>query len=255
MLARIQILFSALLLLSTLSFGSGCSRYLHPSTTENKSQPISPRIDVAGSPTAASVAETIEPYQEQLTGKMNEVLGNIPTSLKKDRPESGLGNWLADLLQRAGKAYFPNQEIAFAVQNSGGIRVGELAAGELTVGAIYELMPFDNELVAVEMNGFVLNEFINHMAADGGWPSSKELRYRIEDGQAKDIMISGEAIEFNRNYVVLLPDYVANGGSDSKMLTDRQQYKSGQLIRDLIIKTARDEGGPFVAELDGRVSR
>lgn len=234
---------------------TGCKSYYHPKETENLSRPISPQVDTEGSATADAVAATIEPYKAQLGEKMQEVLGALPQTLEKARPESRLGNWLADMMQKAAVDLFTDRDIAFSVQNYGGIRVGELAAGQLEVGNLYELMPFDNELVAVELNGFVLQEFLDHMAGSGGWPVSKEVSYRIENEKAVEVLIQGEPIQFNRNYVIAVPDYVANGGSDSKMLMDRQQYKSGQRIRDLLIEYAREDGGPFTAELDGRVGR
>lgn len=234
----------------------GCQpSYYQASKTENLSRPINPEIATEGSTTAATVAATIQPYQEQLSSKMEEVIGQTPLTLEKKKPESRLGNWAAELLQQATKDLFPDLEIAFSSQNYGGIRVNELAAGPVTVNNIYEIMPFDNELVAVEMNGFVLQEFIDHMAADGGWPVSSGLRFRIENDKGVDVLINGEPIAFNRNYVVGLPDYVANGGSGSKMLKDRQQYKSGQLIRDLMIEYTRRKEGPIKVELDGRVRK
>ncbi|MEM9837399.1 MAG: 5'-nucleotidase [Bacteroidota bacterium] len=243
----IVLLFSLLL--------SACATYQHPQTVNDASQPIGPEIVVSDSPTAEAVADLIAPYEVQLTAQMNREIGQVAETMRKGRPESGLGNWLGDLLQTAAEAVFPEQDIDFAVQNYGGIRIPELSTGPLRVGSIYELMPFDNELVLVEMNGFVLNEFIQHMASNGGWPVSKELRYRIEGNEAKDIEIKGVAIQFNRNYRVALPDYVANGGSDASMLKDRKQIKCGQLIRDLLLKYAEQQKEALRPQLDGRVSK
>lgn len=251
MLTRLH--FATFLTALLLVVNSSCKSYYHPDETRNLSRPVSPQIDTENSATAETVAATIAPYRAQLGEKMQESLGAVPQTMEKGRPESRLGNWLADMLQSTTVALFPDHDIAFSVQNYGGIRVGEIAAGKLTVGNIYELMPFDNELIAVELNGFVLQEFLDHIASTGGWPVSKELRFSIQDNKAVDVQINGEPILFNRNYVIGLPDYVANGGSDSKMLKDRQQYKSGQLIRDLLIDAARKNGGPFTAQLDGRI--
>lgn len=246
---------SSILLFIVAISSSSCQSYYQASKTENLSRPINPEIDTKGSSTANEVASIIDPYQEKLVAKMEEVIAQNPITMEKAQPESRLGNWVAGLTYIAGKEAFPNLDIAFAVQNYGGIRVKALAAGPVTVGEIYELMPFDNELVAVELNGFVLQEFIDHMAADGGWPISEQLRFRIEADKAVDVSIQGEPIAFNRNYIIVLPDYVANGGSDSKMLIDRQQYPSGQLIRDLLIDYTRKIEGPIKVKLDGRISK
>lgn len=242
---------------SLLLFGLllNCSTYQQPSTVRDGSRPIGPEINTASSAMASIVAATISPYQQQLQAQMRQVIGQVPETMKKGSPESSLGNWLADLLQSASTEIFPDFDIAFSVQNAGGIRVPELAAGPLEKGAVYELMPFDNILVAVEANGFVVDEFIQHMASEGGWPVSKELRYTIQNGKATNISIAGEALQLNRNYYMAMPDYVANGGSDAKMLADRKQTSAGRFLRDIIIEHTSQSTEPVRGVLDGRVKR
>lgn len=223
--------------------------------TENRSRAIDPTVATEASPTAEQVAQTIAPYRSQLGTKMEEEIATLVTDLEKGRPESRLGNWVADILLEAAENAFPDRQIDFAVQNYGGIRIGSLAAGPVTVGDIYELMPFDNELVLQELNGFVLQEFLDHLAADGGWPISRGIRFRIEEKRAVDVLIDGEALALNRNYTVALPDYVANGGSDASMLSDRRQISSGKLIRDLLIEGARKAQGPIRVEREGRIEK
>ena len=238
-----------------LFFLTGCTTYQQASTIADKSKAVGPEVTVEANSAAESVAAIIAPYQSKLTKQMEAVIGQVPETLTKGYPESTLGNWMADLLQVATVALFPEIEIAFSAQNAGGVRVPEIADGPLLVGEIYELMPFDNELVVVEMNGFVLQEFIHHMAASGGWPISKELRYVIAEDQAKDIRINGEPLQLNRNYYVGVSDYVAKGGSNASMLTDRVMTPSGRLIRDVLIEYTKQIDGPVTATLDGRVKK
>lgn len=247
--------FNSYILLLLIGLLAGCTTYQHPETITNRSTTIGPEINTQSSASASLTAATIAPYQQQLQAKMKRVIGQVSESMPKGSPESTLGNWLGDLLQTASTELYPDLDIAFSVQNAGGIRVPELSAGPLEAGEIYELMPFDNELVLVEMNGFVTNEFIQHMAASGGWPVSKELRYVIRDGKAEEITIKGQPLELNRNYIIALPDYVANGGSDAEMLKDRTQTKSGRLLRDILLEYAEKTVGPIEVKLDGRVKK
>ncbi len=249
---KVQDLIGSLLLLGLLA---SCTTYQQPSSVRDGTKNIGPEISTGSSASASIVAATISPYQSQLQAQMRKVIGQVPETMKKGSPESSLGNWLADLLQAAAPSYFPDLEIAFSVQNSGGIRVPELVAGPLETGEIYELMPFDNILVVVEANGFIVQEFIQHMAADGGWPVSKELRYRIKGKEAVEISIGGEALQLNRNYYIAMPDYVANGGSDASMLSDRKQLNSGRFLRDIIIEHTSQSAQPVQGILDGRVQR
>ncbi len=201
----------------------------------------------------AELAAIIAPYKEELSGQMNEVVGELPETMRKGSPESTLGNWLADLLYAEAAAHF-DRPIAFAVQNAGGIRVPELAAGPLTVGKVYELMPFDNTLVLSTMNGATLQQFIDHMAAGGGWPVSKQLRYTISGDKATKVTIDGKALDPAASYTIALPDYVANGGSDSEMLVGTEQLDDGLLLRDVIVEHLRKNAAVPVAGMeDGRV--
>ena len=126
----------------------------------------------------------------------------------------------------------------------------------MTVGKIYELMPFDNILVVVAMKGDLLKEYIDDMAGRGGEPISSTVSYAIENRKAVDIEIHGKKIKEDKIYFVALPDYVANNDMDGK-IRDLERYENGILIRDAIIKHVKDlsaEGLPISAAVDGRVT-
>ena len=48
----------------------------------------------------AAIKALIQPYKIKLDEQMNQVIGETITDLKKKRPESTLGNWMADAIQR-----------------------------------------------------------------------------------------------------------------------------------------------------------
>lgn len=194
----------------------------------------------------------LKPYRNQLELEMNEVLGIANERLSMGRPESTLGNWFADTQLKASEDKL-GREIDFAVSNSGGIRIPEIPKGQVTKGKIFELMPFDNMLVIMELSGGKVLELINHIAQSGGWPTSKELRFKInKEGKAEDIFIHGEPLDLNKKYVVSLSDYVANGGSDCAFLIGLPFENTGILIRDaLIVQTKKDT--KLEAVIDGRI--
>jgi len=192
--------------------------------------------------------ETIAPYKAKLDAKMNRVLATVKTPLKKGAPESTLGNWSADLLARAAEDNFPEHDIAFASLNQGGMRVSEIGTGPLIVSEIYELMPFDNTLVLMDLSGKELREFISHIANSGGWPVSDGLSVQA-DPTGLSMLVQGSPINADQRYIIALPDYVANGGSGSSMLKDKPKIKSGLLIRDLLVEYA----GKITQPIDVRV--
>jgi 2',3'-cyclic-nucleotide 2'-phosphodiesterase (5'-nucleotidase family) len=205
----------------------------------------------AGGNLVDEMRATIAPYAAALSESMNRVIGQVALPLTKGRPESTLGNWTADLLEQAATDLFPDKVIAFAVQNYGGLRVVEIGTGPLTVSELYELMPFDNELVVVKVTGSELRQFVEHTLADGGWPVSQGLSVVESTKGLFDISIRGEPLATEQTYYLAVPDYVARGGDNSAMLVEKQQYPSGRMIRDLLIEYAEKSTTPISATSDG----
>lgn len=198
------------------------------------------------------VEKMLKPYRNQLELEMNEVLGIANERLNMGRPESTLGNWFADTQLKASEDKL-GKNIDFAVSNSGGIRIPEIPKGQVTRGKIFELMPFDNMLVIMELSGGKVLELVNHIAQSGGWPISKGLRFKInKEGKAQDILIKSEPLDVNKKYVVSLSDYVANGGSDCSFLIGLPFENTGILIRDALIEQTKKDT-KLEAVLDGRI--
>lgn len=205
--------------------------------------------------TPAEITAMIRPYKQKLDQKMDEVIAQVTEPMPKQRPESTLGNWVADLSLVKAQQY-TNEPVDIALQNYGGLRIPELPAGPLTVRRVYELMPFDNMLVVVAMNGKTLQQLCDQVAKDGGWPVSQGLRFTISNG-AKDVRINGMPLVADRTYRVALPDYIANGGGDCDFLVDCSQTNTNRLVRDLIIEYAREQtqaGQVIQSQLEGRIT-
>ena len=176
----------------------------------------------------------IAPYKKQLDAKMNDVIAINPEEMSKRRPSSVLGNWFSDaLLEESSRIY--GVDIDMAMQNYGGIRVPSLAKGDVTVGNIYELMPFDNKLVLLELDGKTTKMLLDRVAEKGGWPISHTLSIDIEGDHATNIMIKGEPFDINKTYTVALADYIADGGDNCFFLADSKRTDKDLLIRDIII--------------------
>ena len=187
-------------------------------------------------PLNADIEAFIAPYREKMAKEMNVVVGTIDQQLKKQRPNSNLGNWFTDLLEDSAKDIFPETEIDFAIQNYGGLRLGSIPPGDITAGKIFELMPFDNTLVCLELDASTTQRLINRIAEYGGWPISRSLGFTIQDTFAVDILIKDKALDPNRTYQVVMPDYIANGGDNCDFLKDQKRQDSGIVIRQVLIK-------------------
>jgi len=173
------------------------------------------------------------------------------------RPESRLGNWFAYLVHEQAEIYL-GQPIDFAVLNAGGVRIPELPAGKITRGKIFELMPFENRLLALYLDAATVEQLVQHMAAGGGWPVSASLRYEIAGDQAQKIRINGASLQPDKTYVVAIPDYVANGGSGCSFLVDTRRQDLNRLLRDAIfdyIEKQTEANQKLQSKIDGRVVR
>lgn len=202
----------------------------------------------------SSIAVLISPYQVGLENKMNEIVGKTSHELTKQKPESTLGNLLADATLEVSKIHFANKP-DLAIINYGGIRVSNLAKGEISLGQIYELMPFDNQIVLLEINGATLQEVFGLMAAKGGWPISG-ASYTISKGKAKNIMVNNAPIKHDYIYSIVLSDYLANGGDNLEMLKNIPQQNKNILLRDVFIhffKTKLKNKEVIRSKLDNRI--
>ena len=204
----------------------------------------------------AQVEALIAPYKQQLDAEMHEVIGHCAETLTKRKPESTLGNWICDLIERHAAEHLGGP-VDFAVQNYGGIRVGSLPAGPVRMVQMYDLMPFENRIVVLHMTGADLQEFLDHMAASDGWPVSKSLRYVVENDKAVNVEIGGVPLNPDRIYHFALPDYIANGGDNCFFLMDHPRDELPYLVRDAITDEVRrlsKQGLPITAALDGRIT-
>lgn len=182
----------------------------------------------------STVLAFLAPYKDSLGKAMNGVIGFSLSGLTKKQPESGLGNFMADAMKEmAQKKYNKNIDAAFV--NYGGIR-SYLPKGDITVGKIYELMPFDNLVVLQELNGKELQIFLNHIASRNGWPMSKGITFGIKDKLAVNVLVNGKPIDDNTIYTIANSDYVANGGDNCDMLKKLPQQNKFYILRDALIE-------------------
>lgn len=206
----------------------------------------------------SSAYYTILPYKQNMDKTMTEVIGFVETPLTKEQPEGNLGDFVCDLLFKQCKKYAGKDSslINGVILNNGGLRTS-IPEGNLTVGKVFELMPFDNELTLVEMTGEKTNDMLNYIAAAGGMPIAG-IRMEISGGKAKNAIINGVPFDINKHYYFISSEYLTSGG-------DKMDFFKGavkntplkKLIRDAILEYCRSEqksGRKINVKIDGRIS-
>lgn len=241
----VSIIYSGLMLLML-----ACGTTQVPKSVSYLGYAVSPKIkgDTA-------LINLVQPYSIEVNRTMNNVIGFTPATMTKRLPESGLGNFMADCMKEMASHKF-GLSVDIAFMNQGGIRAS-INKGNITVGNVYELMPFDNLLVIQELKGSVIEALMNHIAADGGWPISKGSSFKIKNKQAVDIVINGKPLDRNATYITANSDYIAQGGSDAAMLKVFPFQNKGYLIRDALIEYIKQfttNGKPVDAKIENRVT-
>lgn len=177
-------------------------------------------------------------YKTGIDSLMGLRLGYSERPLTKAQPDCTLGYLVADALFEAGKSR--DSLVQAAISNQGGIRVQYVAPGDITLGQVYEIMPFDNMVVVLEVSGAILTQWLEHIAARGGWPISG-IRFEIHDGKAKNVTIQGKPVHDNLVYRIATSDYLAGGGDDCEFLRECKRYRYNILMRDAIADFIRNK--------------
>jgi len=188
-----------------------------------------------------------------MDAQMQVVIGHADTTLYKAQPESTLGNFLADAQLKMAKKNDKN--VVAAVANYGGIRVPYISAGEITLGKIYEMMPFDNMLTITDIPGDVMKRFCDHIAGAKGWPVSG-IRFRIAGKEARDIYIDGKQLDEHTTYRIAVNDYMANGGDNCDFLVPLKKETTNIFIRDALIdyvKELEQQHKPLHPKIENRL--
>jgi len=177
------------------------------------------------------------PYKKELDTKMDVVLAYSEQVMEKGQPEGVLGNFVADLsLEETNKTYYPadGKKADFCFLNNGGLRA-TLPKGELTKRKIFEVMPFENELIVLTLDGNTTGRLLDFIANKGGMPVAG-IRFKIQHKKAVEVFIGNEMYDSTRSYKVVTSDYLANGGDNLSFLAEVKQKEAvGLKLRDAMV--------------------
>lgn len=191
----------------------------------------------------------LEPYQRFLKDQVSTVIGYAPQPLTKGLPECTMLNWASDALLAKARQYY-HGTVDIAIVNIGGMRT-EWTAGDITLRHVYELMPFDNQLVVLTLRGADLLELSQIFVMDGG-QGIANMTIIGEDKQLAEARIGGEPIDPEAFYTVATSDYLSGGTDHMTPLTRyTRMWESCQTIRDLYIEYVKEQQ-TIVASIDGR---
>lgn len=248
--------FSFTLLITWILLSFSCKTTYIATQTDTQNISVSENVN----PLDSQLVQMYIPYKNILEKDMGRVISNSEVELVKQKPESGLTNLLADLLLDEGRKFAVENSLKInpvvSFFNYGGIRTS-LPKGEITVGKIFELMPFENEMVFIQLTGAQLQQFYDIVAENGG-ESVGGVRFVISNGKAKNIFVNAEKLDTEKKYWLVTNDYSANGGDGLLVFTQRiELIGTSRKVRDVIISNfeERQKNGEIITEkLDGRIT-
>jgi 2',3'-cyclic-nucleotide 2'-phosphodiesterase (5'-nucleotidase family) len=197
-------------------------------------------------PISATIAEDAElrmviaPFAAEIKASFDLPLVQAPQGLFRGRrgEENLLGYWVADAMRRAAQNAV-GVPVRFAITNGGGLRAN-LHPGLLKVADIFELMPFENELVVIELTGAELMQALREgIVRRGGEPCSGVKATLTGPPEAATCAITwedGSAIDPGAVVKVATSDYLYGGGDAIPSLRKgRRPFTTGVTLRQALL--------------------
>ena len=216
--------------------------------------------------TVARIAELAVPLDEI----RNKVVASAASAIEGSRDvcraeECAMGNLVADAMLARVK----DQGVSIAIQNGGGLRAS-IDEGEVTMGEVLTVLPFQNTLSTFQITGATMVEALENgvsQVEEGGgrFPQVAGLKFAFDatkeaGARVSDVMVmEGDAwvaIDPAKTYGVVSNNYVRNGGDGYKMFAgdDKNAYDFGPDLADVVAEYLAAEG-PYSAYTDGRISK
>lgn len=216
---------------------------------------------------AARVAEMGAPIEET----KKKVVASSAAAIEGDRAvcrvqECEMGNLVADAML----ARVADQGVQLAIANSGGLRAS-IDSGEVTMGEVLTVLPFQNTLSTFEISGQgVIDALENGVSqveeVKGRFPQVAGMTFTWDpsvapnEGRITEVMVAdGDGfvpIDPAATYLVVTNNYVRNGGDGYHMFegNDKNAYDFGPDLADVTAEYLA-ENAPYQPYVDGRIKQ
>jgi len=215
--------------------------------------------------TVARIGELAQPLEEI----RQNVVASAASLIEGDRSvcrvqECAMGNLVADaMLDRAKK-----QGITIAFANSGGIRAS-IDAGDVTMGEVFSVLPFQNTLSTFQINGQGIIDALENGVSQveevkGRFPQVAGLTFSWDasvapnEGRIQSVMVADgdgfSPIDPGKTYLVVTNNYVRNGGDGYKIFSgdDKKAYDYGPDLAE-VLADYMAANAPYTPYVDGRI--
>ena len=210
-------------------------------------------------PPKADIAAMITDAKAQVTSTMTEVIGTAAGGLDGERgqirtQETNLGDFVADFMRAVTGA-------DLAMITSGNIRQS-IETGDITREDIYNVLPYEDKLVTVQITGSMLLQILEHSVADleenSAFLQISGLRIQVDRAaepghRIADYTVNSQAVEADRLYTVAVNSYLKEGGDGYAMFAEIPAEKEFGWMCELF-ETYLKANGNIYCETDGRIA-
>lgn len=200
--------------------------------------------DVYVPPVDPAVAQIVADYQEALEPILGEVIGYNANELTHSTDDglTPLGQWTAKALTKLGKT-----EIGLI--NGGGIRE-PLPDGDITMGTMYSIFPFDNTLVTMEVTGELLYSLIEHLIVSGNARAGQYYGVKAVFDTSLPAgsritsltLLDGSPVIETNTYTLSTLDFIYTGGDQYNFTGATNVVDTFMPVRDLLVDYIEDLG-------------
>ena len=204
--------YKHLILVFCLLFLSSCKKPFHNTKIEGKQIKVTDTLVID-----EEIERFVKPYRSHLNATLDSVLAySVDTYSKRDGDfNTAIGNMMADAVYEHANKVFnkrTGENIDFVLLNHGGIR-SIISKGNITMRTAYEVMPFENSVVVVDLPAENVKDFITYLSkAKRAHPISQLNIILSKDGDLESAKLNGQPLDFSKSYFVATNDYLYNGG-------------------------------------------
>jgi 2',3'-cyclic-nucleotide 2'-phosphodiesterase (5'-nucleotidase family) len=215
-------------------------------------------------PDDAAVDKMLKAYSPKVRA-LDQPIGKLKGDLKKGGVGAGsLGNFVTDGIRTQASVKLA-KPVLLAVTNGGGLRKNVIAEGNLSLQDVFELLPFENALVAFDLTGSQVLDLLRVVVSHRDAQSGARVKYRVNGSKQLEVesakfLIDGVETEIDPAavYTVISIDYLLNvtGGDYATVLKKATNTRPlGLTLRDAItnyVKAETAAGRDIKSVLDGR---
>ena len=222
--------FYQILFIGIALFATGCSSNYNYDNIDYS------RIDIIGLEDS-TITDIINVYKDSIDLKLDNVIGFSKGLYTKDdyskiKFNSSLGNLIADIIYKQADSVFYKSfgnNIDFVLQNHGGIR-SSLLEGEIKLTDAYKILPFENEIVVLEISKEVFDEMVLFL-------SNEKFPHPISGFSImNDKALIDKEKSLNDKFFLATNDYLLSGGDNMFFLERNSRvFRLGYSLRDAFI--------------------